>query len=99
MVGVVELGDNIGLGFDNGQNTRCEFGYGDAFDAQGFPAPLAGGDVRLFKKVRGGADQWGYSSHEDSSAYLSVFTRNADGTQGSKRCWGESKTMFNYEGK
>lgn len=92
-------GGAMGVGFDTGQYVQCKLGYEDTRDAEGFPAPLSGGDTQLFIKSRGGTDWESYSLPEDSSAYVSVYNRNADRSQGSDRCWGETKISFNWEGR
>lgn len=91
--------DNNGGGFQNGQHVRCTIGFADSLSADGFPS-MDGLENNHRLKITGGMglDDWdsSYGYAEDTSVYVTVYAKLADGTQG-PRCFGTSKVMFNYD--
>lgn len=96
----VAIGQDSGGGFDMGEYVYCQVGYSDNIDSRGFPS--FGSDANRHRLThRGGDCWWGagmdtqYNHPQDCAAWIGVYARNADGTNGEK-CFGDGKIEFNY---
>lgn len=93
----VDIAEDNGGGFFNGQYIGCKMGYADAIDAEGFP-DIQGWENYYRLRFTGGVPSgwtWDYSAPEDTSVQITVFAKNPDGSEG-QRCFGTAKVEFNY---
>lgn len=93
--------DTEGAGFTRGEYVRCTIGYRNQLSADGFPTIGSDWNKFILRQRGNGAltdweNEWSYE--EDSSSYIRIFAKKADGTQGNQ-CYGEQKVSFNYDGK
>lgn len=93
--------DTEGAGFTRGEYVRCTIGYRNQLSADGFPTIGSDWNKFILRQHGNGAltdweNEWSYE--EDSSSYIRIFAKKADGTQGNQ-CYGEQKVSFNFDGK